>query len=179
VNEVQNGVLFVSAGSGVLAIPFTGLAALPAAQRLWWRSAGGGSDLVLYGIRWLDRGRGKLRGVADWGGLHGGLSLALALALPLADGRTWILATTYIVGCFRWCCRAIHGPVSARFQPARTHPPHRTSRKSCNGWSSPSGRRCRNGRLSVVRENFWRQNEDQGRYIHSGSGRRAIVLALR
>jgi CPA1 family monovalent cation:H+ antiporter len=36
----------------------------------------------------------------SWGGLRGGLSIALALAVPIGDGRGWILATTYIVVVF-------------------------------------------------------------------------------
>jgi CPA1 family monovalent cation:H+ antiporter len=35
-----------------------------------------------------------------WGGLRGGLSIALALSVPVSQGRVWILATTYIVVVF-------------------------------------------------------------------------------
>ncbi|MBW8880183.1 MAG: hypothetical protein JF615_01815 [Asticcacaulis sp.] len=35
-----------------------------------------------------------------WGGLRGGLSVALALSLPLRDNRTVILAATYAVVLF-------------------------------------------------------------------------------
>jgi monovalent cation:H+ antiporter, CPA1 family len=36
----------------------------------------------------------------SWGGLRGGLSIALALSVPVGEGRAWILATTYIVVVF-------------------------------------------------------------------------------
>ena len=36
----------------------------------------------------------------SWGGLRGGLSIALALSVPAGEGRSWILATTYIVVVF-------------------------------------------------------------------------------
>jgi CPA1 family monovalent cation:H+ antiporter len=35
-----------------------------------------------------------------WGGLRGGLSIALALSVPDPQSRTWILATTYLVVVF-------------------------------------------------------------------------------
>ncbi len=35
-----------------------------------------------------------------WGGLHGGLSLALALSVPLAAGRPELLGITYLVVLF-------------------------------------------------------------------------------
>jgi CPA1 family monovalent cation:H+ antiporter len=61
--------------------------------------------------------------VLTWGGLHGGLSLALALALPLNDGRTWILATTYIVVVFSMVLQGGSlGFFLRRFKPAETHP---------------------------------------------------------
>ncbi len=38
--------------------------------------------------------------VLVWGGLRGGLSIALALSVPDRLGRNWILAATYIVVVF-------------------------------------------------------------------------------
>ncbi|MHB1795077.1 MAG: cation:proton antiporter [Acidobacteriaceae bacterium] len=102
VDEVQNGVLFVLLGLEVLAIPFhwsllrSGGTAIVAVLAIRLAVVA----LVLKSIRWMGRGQESSVLVLTWGGLHGGLSLALALALPLADGRTWILATTYIVVVF-------------------------------------------------------------------------------
>jgi CPA1 family monovalent cation:H+ antiporter len=48
-------------------------------------------------------GRGLVRGsvpVLTWGGLRGGVSLALALALPAADHRDTLLAAAYVVVVF-------------------------------------------------------------------------------
>jgi len=36
----------------------------------------------------------------SWGGLRGGLSIALALAVPVGEGRSWILTATYVVVVF-------------------------------------------------------------------------------
>jgi CPA1 family monovalent cation:H+ antiporter len=38
--------------------------------------------------------------VLVWGGLRGGLSIALALSVPECLGRNWILVATYIVVVF-------------------------------------------------------------------------------
>ena len=60
--------------------------------------------------------------VLTWGGLHGGLSLALAL--PLVDGRTWILTTTYIVVVFSMVLQGGSlGLFLRRFKPTETRQP--------------------------------------------------------
>jgi CPA1 family monovalent cation:H+ antiporter len=124
VDEVQNGVLFVLLGLEVLAIPFH-----------WTLLRSGGTAivavlavrlavvaLVLYSIRWAGQARESSVVVLTWGGLHGGLSLALALALPMADGRSWILATTYIVVVFSMVLQGGSlGLFLRRFKPAETH----------------------------------------------------------
>jgi CPA1 family monovalent cation:H+ antiporter len=80
--------------------------------------------IVLYGIRRAGQAKESSVLVLTWGGLHGGLSLALALALPLNDGRTWILATTYIVVVFSMVLQGGSlGIFLRRFKPAETHPP--------------------------------------------------------
>ena len=45
------------------------------------------------------KGRSSLP-VLAWGGLRGGLSIALALTVPQRLGREWILAVTYVVVVF-------------------------------------------------------------------------------
>jgi CPA1 family monovalent cation:H+ antiporter len=101
-DEVQNAVLFVLLGLEVLAIPFqrlflqSGLAAIVAVTAVRIAIVA----LLLSGIRLL-RGEHRSSIVSlSWGGLRGGLSIALALSVPAADGRAWILATTYIVVVF-------------------------------------------------------------------------------
>ena len=52
--------------------------------------------------------------VLAWGGLRGGLSLALALAVPYASANAWILPTTYAVVVFSIVVQGWdHGPLSA------------------------------------------------------------------
>ena len=126
VDEVQNGVLFVLLGLEVLAIPFqwfllrSGFTAIVVVLAVRLAVVA----MVLYGIRWSGKARESSVLVLTWGGLHGGLSLALALALPLNDGRTWILATTYIVVVFSMVLQGGSlGFFLRRFKPAETHPP--------------------------------------------------------
>ncbi|MGB8477278.1 MAG: sodium:proton antiporter [Acidobacteriaceae bacterium] len=125
VDEVQNGVLFVLLGLEVLAIPFhwsllrSGATAIVAVLAVRLAVVA----MILYGIRWTGQARESSVLVLTWGGLHGGLSLALALALPLADGRTWIMATTYIVVVFSMVLQGGSlGLFLRRFKPAETHP---------------------------------------------------------
>jgi len=46
--------------------------------------------------RWRTVPRGTIR-VLTWGGLRGGVSVALALSLPLGEQRDLLLSITYIV----------------------------------------------------------------------------------
>jgi len=56
--------------------------------------------LVLGLVRLLQRGHKSSLLTLGWGGLRGGLSIALALSVPDLQSRTWILATTYLVVVF-------------------------------------------------------------------------------
>jgi CPA1 family monovalent cation:H+ antiporter len=102
IDEVQNSLLYVLLGLEVLAIPFyassfkSGLIAVVAvsAVRL------GAVAVILFCLRYLQRGHQSSILILAWGGLRGGLSIALALAVPVSQGRSWILATTYIVVVF-------------------------------------------------------------------------------
>jgi CPA1 family monovalent cation:H+ antiporter len=42
-----------------------------------------------------------------WGGLRGGISIALALSLPAMDGRETVISTTYAVVLFSILVQAI------------------------------------------------------------------------
>lgn len=101
-DEVQNAVLFVLLGLEVLAIPFgpgtftAGGAAILVVTAV--RAAAVALTVLL--IRLLQRGHPTSILTLTWGGLRGGLSIALALAVPPAFGRDWILATTYLVVVF-------------------------------------------------------------------------------
>jgi CPA1 family monovalent cation:H+ antiporter len=52
---------------------------------------------ILYVCR---RGRSRAIFLMTWGGLRGGLSIALALSIPASLGGSWILGATYVVVVF-------------------------------------------------------------------------------
>jgi monovalent cation:H+ antiporter, CPA1 family len=102
VDEVQNAILFVLLGLEVLAIPIhrlalqAGLAAIAVVTlgRLVVVAS------ILRGIRLVQqRFRSSILALS-WGGLRGGLSIALALALPARENQSWILTATYVVVVF-------------------------------------------------------------------------------
>jgi CPA1 family monovalent cation:H+ antiporter len=101
-DEVLNSVLFLAIGFEVVAIQFTGgtfgivAAAIPIV--LMARFISVGIPIRLLGI-WRGFTTGAIR-VLTWGGLRGGISVALALSLPDLPFRDTILAATYGVVIF-------------------------------------------------------------------------------
>jgi CPA1 family monovalent cation:H+ antiporter len=102
IDEVQNAILFVLLGLEVLVIPFTRFTVLSGALAVVGSLAIRAVivALLLFIVRLLHRGHKSSFLTMTWGGLRGGLSIALALVVPENYGRSWILATTYIVVIF-------------------------------------------------------------------------------
>jgi CPA1 family monovalent cation:H+ antiporter len=102
IDEVQNSILFVLLGLEMMAVPVNlralgaGFAAILAvnAVRL------GAVAALLALVRLLRPGHRSSTFVLAWGGLRGGLSIALALSVPEALGRPWIVAATYLTVVF-------------------------------------------------------------------------------
>lgn len=102
VDEVLNSVLFVLIGLELLAVKITvihlglGLLAVPASLLSRYLSLG----LPVCVLRlWREFSPGALR-IMTWGGLRGGISVALALSLPQGPERDLILSMTYVVVVF-------------------------------------------------------------------------------
>jgi len=103
IDEVQSSLLFVLLGLVVMTVNLnlstigSGLAAILTvnAVRL------GAVALCVYFIRLFRQKRmdGNIT-LLTWGGLRGGLSIALALSVPQELGGNWIFATTYMVVVF-------------------------------------------------------------------------------
>ena len=101
-DEILNSVLFLLIGLEVLIIARTGFEywmgplAIPVALAGRWLS-------VLLSIaamrRWEKFARGAVP-VLTWGGLRGGIAVALALSLPANEFRPFILSITYVVVLF-------------------------------------------------------------------------------
>ena len=102
VDEILNSVLFLLIGLEVLVLRFDwsfislALAAIPLALLARFVSVG---VPVLALKRVTDFTPGTIR-ILTWGGLRGGISVALALALPESEIKTVILAATYAVVLF-------------------------------------------------------------------------------
>jgi CPA1 family monovalent cation:H+ antiporter len=99
IDEIQNSVLFVLLGLEAMVInPDTptlrvGFAAILSVNGV--RLAVVASLLAL--VRLIRPSHRSSTFILTWGGLRGGLSIALALAVPEALGRSWMLGATYIV----------------------------------------------------------------------------------
>lgn len=102
VDEILNAVLFVLIGLELVLMPITltsiGIALVLVAVILLSRLALIGLPLSLL-RRWYIFRPGTTR-VLTWGGLRGGISVALALAIPEGDFREPLVVTTYIIVLF-------------------------------------------------------------------------------
>jgi CPA1 family monovalent cation:H+ antiporter len=117
-DEVLNAVLFVLIGLELLVLSFSGDHLLAAALVI---------PIVLFArlvsvglpLRVMGRARAFTPGavpVLTWGGLRGGVSVALALSLPASPEREAILAITYVVVVFSVLVQGLTvGPVLRRF----------------------------------------------------------------
>ena len=104
-DEILNAVLFVLVGMEVITIHFP-LRAGPALV------AGAAAIAITLAARWLTVGLpvalarrafrlpGGAAGVLTWGGLRGGISIALALSVPPGPWRETLIALTYCVVAF-------------------------------------------------------------------------------
>lgn len=102
IDEVQNSVLFVLLGLETMAISINGSAFLTGfAAILSINAVRLGAVAGLLGlVRLMQRSHRSSVFVLTWGALRGGLSIALALSVPAALGRAWILGATYLVVVF-------------------------------------------------------------------------------
>jgi CPA1 family monovalent cation:H+ antiporter len=102
IDEFLNAVLFVWIGLEILIVPFTwthlivGLIAIPVALGSRFISVFGVINVLRF-KREFTRHAVK---VLTWGGLRGGLAIAMALSITRSDARDLIVAITYVVVVF-------------------------------------------------------------------------------
>ncbi len=102
VDEILNALLFMLIGLEMLIMPFTaalfmaGLLAILISLFSRWASVGG-AVLLMRTFRSFSAGTIK---ILTWGGLRGGISVALALSLPTVPERPTIVIMTYMVVVF-------------------------------------------------------------------------------
>lgn len=101
-DEILNALLFVLIGLEILVLTFTrnllfaGLLAIPAILLARWVSV----VLAIAAIsRWRKLPQGTVA-IMTWGGLRGGISVALALSLPHGPERGVVVSATYIIVIF-------------------------------------------------------------------------------
>jgi CPA1 family monovalent cation:H+ antiporter len=99
IDEALNAVLFLLVGVQVVFVTFSGEYAL-AALLVIVLGIIGRAAAVFVPMEILGRRRPFLRGTSRmlwWGGIKGGISIALALSLPAFEGRQVVLTSTYAV----------------------------------------------------------------------------------
>jgi CPA1 family monovalent cation:H+ antiporter len=102
IDEILNALLFVLIGLEILVLAFSrdlllaGLAAIPAILLARWVSV---AFPVAVLRRWYSFIPGAVT-IMTWGGLRGGISVALALSLPAGREREVVLAVTYVIVIF-------------------------------------------------------------------------------
>jgi CPA1 family monovalent cation:H+ antiporter len=102
IDEVQNSILFVLLGLEAMAIALdrttivTGFAAILSVNAVRFVTVAA----LLALVRLFRPTHRSSTFVLTWGGLRGGLSIALALSVPEALGRSWMLGATYMVVVF-------------------------------------------------------------------------------
>jgi CPA1 family monovalent cation:H+ antiporter len=120
VDEILNALLFLLLGLEILVVPFeTRLVGLWGAAILLVLGARFAVVLPWGAYFWLRKQERHAGLILGWGGLHGALSLALALSLPRGPAQSVILSTTFAVVIFSVVVQGLtFGPLVARVQGA-------------------------------------------------------------
>lgn len=102
IDEIMNAVLFLLIGLEILILPLerqwiiAGSLAIPIVLFARWVCVSG----IIGTLTWVSSQSKGAISVLTWGGLRGGISVALALSLPPNDSRSLVLTLTYFVVVF-------------------------------------------------------------------------------
>ncbi|MBW4043625.1 MAG: sodium:proton antiporter [Acidobacteria bacterium] len=122
VDGILNAVLFMLLGLEMLIMSFpfkfllAGALAIPVVLLARGVTVAG----VMTPLHWGRHGLRSEIALLTWGGLRGGLSLALALSLPMNGTKDLLLAVTYIVVVFAIVVQGLSMPALARRDARRT-----------------------------------------------------------
>jgi len=135
VDEIQNAILFVLLGCGFLVVTFKhpavylGLSEVVIVNLVRIATVG----LVLLLLKLLRTECLSSLAVLSWGGLRGGLSIALSLSIPASYGSGWIVTSTYVLVVFSIL---VQGSTMGLFL-RRLHPaPHCEAQPVSSGFSA-------------------------------------------
>jgi len=115
-DEIQNAILFVLLGCGFLVVIFKrpavylGLTEVVIVNLVRIGTVG----LVLLLLKLLRTDCRSSLAVLSWGGLRGGLSIALALSIPASYGSGWIVTSTYVLVVFSILLASVAHKYSAK-----------------------------------------------------------------
>lgn len=102
IDEILNALLFMMIGMEVLVIPFTpellivGIISIITTLLARWMCVGG----AVHFMRLFRSFSPGVISIMTWGGLRGGISVALALSIPTVPERATIISITYIIVIF-------------------------------------------------------------------------------
>ncbi|HEY5054999.1 MAG TPA: cation:proton antiporter [Acidobacteriaceae bacterium] len=120
-DEIQNSILFVLLGCGFLMVAFRrqgvliGLSEIVIVNLVRIAAVA----LVLLALRVFRTSCSSSISVLSWGGLRGGLSIALALSIPSSASGGWIVSATYVLVVFSILVQgSTMGIFLRRMQPA-------------------------------------------------------------
>jgi len=119
-DEVQNAILFVLLGCGFLVLSFQlravllGLSEIVIVNLMRFASV----SVVVLLLKLIKPSTQSSIPVLSWGGLRGGLSIALALSVPRNLGGGWIVTSTYIMVVFSIL---VQGSTMGVFLKSRLH----------------------------------------------------------
>ena len=148
VDEALNAMLFVLIGFEILAIELrweflaAGAAAIPVVLLSRLLSV----SIPIAGARLRRRVKPYTIRLLTWGGLRGGIAIALALSIPPTPARDLVLTLTYVVVVFSILVQGLSvEPLARRGTPTeedvRPHRPRRAEIVSGAGARGPSGMR--------------------------------------
>lgn len=102
IDEIQNAILFVLLGLGFLVVHFFRSAVYLGLSEVVIVNAARVASVavVLLLLRLVQPHQQSSLSVLSWGGLRGGLSIALALSIPPDYGNGWIVTSTYVLVVF-------------------------------------------------------------------------------
>ncbi|AMW03760.1 cation:proton antiporter [Gemmatimonas phototrophica] len=113
VDEFLNAMLFVVIGIEVVIVDFTptaallGALAIPLVLLARWLSVG----MPLIAMRRRVPAPAGALPILTWSGLRGGISVALALSLPVSEHRSILVTITYVVVCFSILVQGLTVPI--------------------------------------------------------------------